>query len=300
MYKGVDHVIDKVKLGTHIYRLRKQKGFSQKELADKLHISFQAVSKWERGLSTPNFEMISSIANLFNTSANQFLFQAETLMSLDELIDNLNRNGLNDKNYISLAALIQSDLFSDLFIRMITGDKLKTTLNIVMKNLVEYRNISLINASHKLYREYANLFDLNLLSFKEKNINGVKVLVSVTCMDVDYVFLGKHLSRVIESVKKSVILLFHEVDEKITIMTKCTNDLLEEGFNSYYITQLLGWESIIPSTSGILGGGGDEQHGTIEIAKHFTKTDYIDKVTELFESYVLRFNKLFALSLTKL
>lgn len=293
-------MIDKVKLGTHICRLRKQRGLSQKELADKLHISFQAVSKWERGLSAPDFEMISNVANLFNTSTNQFLFQAEALMSLEELIDNLNRNGLNDKNYMSLAALIQSDLFSDLFIRMITDDTLRTTLNIFMKNLAEYRNIPLISASHKLYREYANLFDLSLLSFKERNINCVTVLVSTSCIDVDYVFLGKLLSRVIEPMKKSVVLLFHEVEEKITIMTRCTNDLLEEGFNSYYITQLLGWESIIPSTSGILGGGGDEQHGTIEISKHFAKTDYIDKVTELFESYVLRFNELFTLSLTKL
>ena len=41
--------IDKEKLGAFITQLRKEKGYTQKELADKLFLSNKAVSKWETG-----------------------------------------------------------------------------------------------------------------------------------------------------------------------------------------------------------------------------------------------------------
>ena len=43
--------IDKKKFGTFLSRLRKEKGYTQKDLAQKLLISDKAVSKWETGVS---------------------------------------------------------------------------------------------------------------------------------------------------------------------------------------------------------------------------------------------------------
>ncbi len=43
--------MDYLKIGNYIRNLRKSKDLTQKELADKLGISFQAVSKWEKGVS---------------------------------------------------------------------------------------------------------------------------------------------------------------------------------------------------------------------------------------------------------
>ena len=43
--------LDKEKFGTFLVQLRKEKGLTQKELAEKLYVSDKAVSKWERGLS---------------------------------------------------------------------------------------------------------------------------------------------------------------------------------------------------------------------------------------------------------
>lgn len=44
-------MLDKEKIGDFIARQRKEKGMTQKELAEKLFLSDKAVSKWERGVS---------------------------------------------------------------------------------------------------------------------------------------------------------------------------------------------------------------------------------------------------------
>ena len=43
--------MDTLKIGQYIQSLRKAAGLTQKELAEKLNLSFQAVSKWENGVS---------------------------------------------------------------------------------------------------------------------------------------------------------------------------------------------------------------------------------------------------------
>lgn len=42
---------DTITVGNHIARLRKSKGLTQSELGERLYVSCQAVSKWERGVS---------------------------------------------------------------------------------------------------------------------------------------------------------------------------------------------------------------------------------------------------------
>ena len=61
--------------GSNLENLRKQKGWSQDKLADKLHISRQAISKWENGTSKPDIDNVKSISNIFS-------------IGIDELLDN--------------------------------------------------------------------------------------------------------------------------------------------------------------------------------------------------------------------
>lgn len=53
--------------------LRKEKGFSQEELAIRLHVVRQTISKWEKGLSVPDADMIIRIAEILETSVSQLL-----------------------------------------------------------------------------------------------------------------------------------------------------------------------------------------------------------------------------------
>lgn len=51
-----------VNIGSVIMNKRKALGYTQQTLADKLNISFQAVSKWENGTNYPEMEMLPLIA----------------------------------------------------------------------------------------------------------------------------------------------------------------------------------------------------------------------------------------------
>ncbi len=56
-----------------IYKLRKQSGLSQEQLAEQLNVSRQAVSKWESGTSLPESEKLVAISNFFNVSLDYLL-----------------------------------------------------------------------------------------------------------------------------------------------------------------------------------------------------------------------------------
>ena len=66
------------KLGEIIARLRKEKGMTQEDLAKELNITYQAVSKWENGISSPDISNIKALAQLFGVSIDT-LFGLELL-----------------------------------------------------------------------------------------------------------------------------------------------------------------------------------------------------------------------------
>ncbi len=65
--------IDNERFGTFLTRLRKQKGFTQKELAERLFVSDKAVSKWERGLSMPDIALLMPLAALLGVTTTELL-----------------------------------------------------------------------------------------------------------------------------------------------------------------------------------------------------------------------------------
>ena len=62
-----------IKLAENIKRLRAEKGMSQKELAIRLSVSPQAVSRWENGLAYPDIEMLPRIAELYGVSLDTLM-----------------------------------------------------------------------------------------------------------------------------------------------------------------------------------------------------------------------------------
>ena len=65
--------MDVEKTGKFISERRKAINLTQKELADKLHITDKAVSKWERGLSFPDISVLIPLAETLNISLYDLL-----------------------------------------------------------------------------------------------------------------------------------------------------------------------------------------------------------------------------------
>ncbi len=66
-------MIDVKNVGEYISYLRKNKGLTQNELGERLGISFQAVSKWERGETLPEVAILLDLANVLETSVDHIL-----------------------------------------------------------------------------------------------------------------------------------------------------------------------------------------------------------------------------------
>lgn len=62
-----------MKLSEKLHSLRKKSGLSQEELAEKLDVSRQAISKWESGVSVPESEKLIVISSYFNVSVDYLL-----------------------------------------------------------------------------------------------------------------------------------------------------------------------------------------------------------------------------------
>lgn len=65
--------IDKEKFGKFLAELRKEKGYTQKDLSKKLLISDKAVSKWERGLSLPDITLLIPLSELLDVTVTELL-----------------------------------------------------------------------------------------------------------------------------------------------------------------------------------------------------------------------------------
>lgn len=87
--------------GNNLNKLRKTKGLTQEEFAKAMGVSFQAVSKWERGETYPDIELLPAIANYFNTSIDSLLMQSGK--------DNIIREATVDDS-ISICKICKNDL----------------------------------------------------------------------------------------------------------------------------------------------------------------------------------------------
>ncbi len=72
-------------LNENIKALRKSKGLSQEELAVKLNVVRQTVSKWEQGLSVPDSDMLISISEVLETPVSTLLGENVTEVQADDL-----------------------------------------------------------------------------------------------------------------------------------------------------------------------------------------------------------------------
>ena len=88
-----------------LFELRTKNGLSQDELAEKVFVTRQAVSRWENGETVPNTETLKLLSNLFNVSINTLLGAPRQLicqccgMPLEDEIMSREKDGTLNENY---------------------------------------------------------------------------------------------------------------------------------------------------------------------------------------------------------
>lgn len=76
-----------IEIGKYIKAKRILGGLTQKDLAEKLNISFQAVSKWETGSTLPDTALLLSLSDIFETSIDSILLAGRPRVKTGKTVD---------------------------------------------------------------------------------------------------------------------------------------------------------------------------------------------------------------------
>lgn len=82
--------------GNKITALRKEKGWTQKEVAERLHVSIAAVSKWERGLNYPDLSIMEPLAETLGITVSELLGLENA--TTETVIKNITELSVTEKN----------------------------------------------------------------------------------------------------------------------------------------------------------------------------------------------------------
>ncbi len=99
--------MDQEKIGKFILSLRKEKQMTQKEFANKLNVTAQAVSKWENGRGIPDIEILQKISTEFN-------------INIDSILNGKKQKSTFPKKYIFLIIILLLCLFLGIIIYLWT------------------------------------------------------------------------------------------------------------------------------------------------------------------------------------
>ena len=103
--------MDQIKIGKFIADERKRKGYTQKQLSEKLAISDKTISKWERGNGFPEVSLLLPLCNELEITVNELLSgervsEEEYLKKAEENMVNLVKEAQESKKKIIMSAMV--------------------------------------------------------------------------------------------------------------------------------------------------------------------------------------------------
>ena len=163
-----------MEIGNKIMQLRKKNGLSQEELAEKVGVARQTISKWELGETSPDLKQSKELSKIFN-------------VSLDELTDNDIKDILVEKtsNTEKLAGIILN-LLKFLVIFIVLLPIILIVVRVISKNIYEKNSGRLMNISIecKLNNEtYGYEFNYFETTGEIKEAGGDGYLSNITSVD---------------------------------------------------------------------------------------------------------------------
>lgn len=130
----------------NLRKLRKQHGLSQEELAERLRVVRQTVSKWEKGLSVPDADLLIQIAEIFEISVSTLLggtvesnedknIIAQKLEQLNALLAERNRRSRRIWKVVKIILISLAVIIVLLFILNIFGYTMYSSENVITEQV---------------------------------------------------------------------------------------------------------------------------------------------------------------------
>lgn len=131
-------------IGENIKRMRRERDLTQEEVAAHLGISFQSISKWERGDGYPDITMLPALANYFGISVDELLgmseiAKAEQYNEINRVWAENNKKGLHQENVALMRQSLKTFPNNDLLLVQLSTsiEKLDGTEDEKFRNLRE-------------------------------------------------------------------------------------------------------------------------------------------------------------------
>ena len=204
-----------------LYELRKENGFSQEELAEKLNVARQTISKWETGMTVPDTNNLIELSKIFGISIDDLVGKKD-----EEVIEDnkkINRK-LLIKIILIIAMIITIILFIGVIIyRMVLVFKLANGLvNSKSRDLSFYYHYQEVGLTNGLTDKW---------NFIETYRNGDKMIMKHYVTPIDNFMENKTPEVVkIEYFDKDN---YYEIDCKNKTYKKFKNDLTSEFYYNY-------------------------------------------------------------------
>ena len=94
-------------IGKHIKKFRSEKGLTQDQLAEQLHVTRQAVSNWENGKTQPDVETLSSLAECFGVTVEEVIYgEAKPVQTHEVVIKKTTEKGLDAGAVVGIALAV--------------------------------------------------------------------------------------------------------------------------------------------------------------------------------------------------
>lgn len=89
-------------IGNNLIEVRKKAQLSQEEVANKLKVSRQTISKWELGETIPDAIKTKKLADIYNVSLDELVDDDKVLKEIKEVISRTNFNNVNETNWTNV------------------------------------------------------------------------------------------------------------------------------------------------------------------------------------------------------
>lgn len=157
-------------IGKKLYDLRKQSGFTQDYVAEKLGVSAQAVSKWENDIACPDIMTLPNIAEIYGITIDE-LFKNEEVQS--------------NVKYEKTEKVNETELIFRVYVDTVNGDTIKVNLPYVLvKELIKVgKNISFtgVDLSGVDFESVFKMVEMGVLgeivTIKTQNGDDIRVVV---------------------------------------------------------------------------------------------------------------------------